>query len=71
MRSQENGVDLIRTSPFAWEDGVARMTDPQVSFVTPDYVVRLETEVRATLTEQQKAPFEQILKKRMQKLRPA
>lgn len=46
MRPQENGVDLIRTSPFAWEDGVARMTDPQVSFVTPDYVVRLETEDR-------------------------
>ena len=33
-------------------------------------VVRLETELRATLTEQQKVPFEQI-KKRMQKLRPA
>ena len=32
-------------------------------------VVRLETELRATLTEQQKALFEQI-KKRMQKLRP-
>ena len=32
-------------------------------------VVRLETELKATLTEQQKAPFEQI-KKRMQKLRP-
>ena len=36
-------------------------TDKGGSFVT---VVRLETEVRATLTEQQKAPFEQI-KKRM------
>ena len=46
MRSLENGVDLVRTSPFTWEDGVARMTDPQVSFVTPDYVVRLETEDR-------------------------
>ena len=33
-------------------------------------VVRLETELRATLTEQQKVSFEQI-KKRMQKLRPA
>ena len=32
--------------------------------------MRLETELRATLTEQQKVPFEQI-KKRMQKLRPA
>ena len=36
-------------------------TDKGGSFVT---VVRLETEVRATLTEQQKALFEQI-KKRM------
>lgn len=46
MRPQENGMDLIRTSPFTWEDGVARMTDPNKSFVTPDYVVRLETEDR-------------------------
>ena len=34
-------------------------TDKGGSFVT---VVRLETKLRATLTEQQKAPFEQIKK---------
>lgn len=45
---------------------IANGTDKGGSFVT---VVRLETKLRATLTEQQKAPFEQI-KKRMQKLRP-
>lgn len=39
---------------------IANGTDKGGSFVT---VVRLETEVRATLTEQQKAPFEQIKKR--------
>ena len=34
-------------------------TDKGGSFVT---IVRLETKLRATLTEQQKAPFEQIKK---------
>ena len=38
---------------------IAKGTDKSGSFVT---VVRLETEVRATLTEQQKALFEQIKK---------
>lgn len=40
---------------------MANSTDKGGSFVT---VVRLETKLRATLTEQQKALFEQI-KKRM------
>lgn len=38
---------------------ITSCTDKGGSFVT---VVRLETEVRATLTEQQKALFEQIKK---------
>ncbi len=38
---------------------IANGTDKGGSFVT---VVRLETMLRATLTEQQKAPFEQIKK---------
>ena len=38
---------------------IANGTDKGGSFVT---VVRLETKLRATLTEQQKAPFEQIKK---------
>ena len=46
---------------------IANGTDKGESFIT---VVRLETKLRATLTEQQKALFKQI-KKRMQKLRPA
>ena len=46
---------------------IANGTDKGGSFVT---VVRLETKLRATLTEQQKALFGQI-KKRMQKLQPA
>ena len=38
---------------------IANGTDKGGSFVT---VVRLDTKLRATLTEQQKAPFEQIKK---------
>lgn len=39
----ENGLDLVRTSALSFDGESVRMTDEAVSFVTPDFVLRIES----------------------------
>lgn len=42
----ENGLDLVRTSALSFDGESVRMTDEAVSFVTPDFVLRIESGCR-------------------------
>ena len=43
-QNRQNGIDLVRTSPFTWYAGSLDFSDESKAYFTPDYLVRIEDE---------------------------